>query len=143
MRCSEVMSTDIQCCTAVDTVVEAAQIMKTYNVGSVPVVSDKQVMDLIGIVTDRDLALQVVAENRNPIEVQVQDVMARDLVTCQQDDDITKAMKLMADYQVRRIPIVNSANRIVGIISQADVALRTPSDSNTGEVVEEISKPTR
>ena len=138
-RCSEVMTKDPVCCLPSDTTERAAQIMKDEMVGPVPVVDDHETRQLVGIVTDRDLALNVVAEGRDPMTTTVDMVMSRILVTCREDDDIQKAMDLMAENQVRRIPVVDDEGRIVGIIAQADIATRLSEPEKTAEVVEEIS----
>jgi CBS domain-containing protein len=130
------------CCTASDTVGIAAQLMKQEDVGSIPVVDNPQSMMLVGIVTDRDLAMKVLAENRNPQQTLVQDVMTANLVTCYSDDELIDTLDLMSEHQVRRIPVIDHQGHIVGIISQADIALRAEDEQKTAEVVEEISKPT-
>jgi CBS domain-containing protein len=95
---------------------------------------------LVGIVTDRDLAIKVVGEGRDPKNTKVEDVMTRKLVTCHADDNIENAMKAMAQYQLRRIPVVDENMKLVGIISQADVATRVDEPERTAEVVREISQ---
>jgi CBS domain-containing protein len=140
-KCGEVMTKDPTCCLPSDTVNKAAQVMKDENVGPVPVIESVETKKLIGIVTDRDLALKVVAEGRDPRSTVVGDVMTRQLVTCRADDDLQKALDAMAEHQIRRIPIVNGGGRIVGIIAQADVATRVEEREKTAEVVKEISKP--
>src|SRR5205807_6622002 len=105
-----------------DTVVRAAQLMKGEDIGPVLVVKDKDDRELTGIVTDRDLALKVVAQGKDPNSVRVKEVMTSDPVTCKPQDDLSKALKLMESEQVRRIPIVDDSDRVVGIIAQADVA---------------------
>ena len=139
--CRDVMTADPVCVLPGDSVDKAAQIMKNEDVGSVPVVDNHQSRKLMGIVTDRDLALKVVAEGRDNRTTRIQDVMTWNVTTCRVDDDVQKAMTAMAEYQVRRIPVVDKNNMIVGIISQADVATRTEDTQKTGEVVEEISRP--
>jgi CBS domain-containing protein len=123
-----------------DTVVMVAQIMKEQDIGPVPVVQDKSSRKLIGIVTDRDLAMKVVAAGHNPNETLVQDVMTKDVVTCREDDDVHTALDAMAKHQLRRIPVVDSNDSLVGIIAQADVATRMDEPEKTGEVVKEISQ---
>lgn len=139
-KCSGVMTPNPVCCYLLDTVEKAAQLMQTENVGSVPVVETHENKLLRGIVTDRDLALKIIAEQRDPANTTIEEVMTLNPVTCRPEDDLEDAMKKMADHQVRRIPVVNEKNQIVGIIAQADVALRT-NDQKTGDVVEDISKP--
>ena len=141
-KCSDVMTQDPVCCLPTDTVSKAAQLMKDEDVGSIPVVEDEETMKLIGIVTDRDLALQVVAPQRDPSSTQVEDVMTYDVITCRAGDDVQKAVDAMAQHQLRRMPVIDSDHRIVGIISQADVATRVEKSEEIAEMVKEISQPT-
>ena len=119
---------------------KAAQLMKSEDVGPIPIVENKDTKKLTGIITDRDLAIKVVAEARDPKTTQVEEVMTDDVVTCKENDDVNKALKLMQDYQVRRIPVVDKGDHLLGIIAQADVATRLGSSRTTGKVVEQVSK---
>jgi CBS domain-containing protein len=139
-KCRDIMTEDVVCCTPEDTVFEAARLMKTEDIGPVLVVDNQQSKTLVGIVTDRDLVLKVVAERHDPQNTRVGDVMSKKLVTCYADDDVETAMKAMARYQLRRIPVIEENMRLVGIISQADVATRVDAPEETAEVVKEISQ---
>ena len=136
------MTQDPVCCLPTDTVSKAAQLMKDEDVGSIPVIEDEQTMKLIGIVTDRDLALQVVAPERDASTTQVEDVMTYEVITCRASDDVQKAVDAMAQHQLRRMPVIDSDHRIVGIISQADVATRVEKSEEVAEMVKDISQPT-
>jgi CBS domain-containing protein len=140
-KCSEVMTSNPTCCLPIDAVNQVAQMMKNEDVGSIPIVENHQTKKLMGIVTDRDLALEVVAQGRDPKTTRVEQVMTHDPVTCKADDDLQQVLTAMAGYQLRRIPVVDNANRIVGIIAQADVAIHADNAKQTAKVVEEISKP--
>jgi CBS domain-containing protein len=141
MKCSEVMTQDPVCCVASDTVSTVAQLMGREDVGSIPVIEKQEGKKLIGIVTDRDLALKVVGENRSPQNTRVYAVMTRDLITCRPDDDLSQTLAAMSQHQIRRVPVVDAEGQVVGIIAQADVALRADNEHKTAEVVEDISKP--
>ena len=141
MKCEQVMTKNPVCCFQNDDVVKAAKLMKREDIGSIPIIEDAKTNKLVGILTDRDLAIKVIAEGRVSQSVLVGQVMTRDLITCSKDDDLQKAMDLMAEHQLRRIPIVNSENMIVGIISQADVATRFDQPEKTASMVKEISQP--
>ena len=140
MKCSEVMTNDPKVCLATDTVFQAAELMKSEDVGPIPIVSDRETRTLAGIVTDRDLVLHVMAEALDPKTTRVEDVMTALVATCRSDDDAEKAIALMEKHQVRRIPIVDAGGKLVGIISQADIATRLAQPAKTSEVVEEISQ---
>jgi CBS domain-containing protein len=139
-KCSEVMTKDPVCCLPDDLATKAARLMKTENIGAVPVIESQQSKRLVGIVTDRDLALHIVAEGHSPDTTRIDAVMTRDVVTCHANDDAQKALDAMSTNQLRRIPVVDDDHRIVGIISQADVATRLAKPEKTGEVVKEISQ---
>lgn len=140
MNIREVMTRDPSCCIPSDTVATAAQTMRREDVGPVPVVSDHSEKRLVGILTDRDLAVRVVAEGRDPHNTRVDEVMTTNPVTCREDDDVMNVIRLMADHQIRRIPVVDSSSRLAGIVAQADIA-RHAEDAPVGEMVEEISQP--
>jgi CBS domain-containing protein/uncharacterized protein YwbE len=141
MNCKDIMTTDPKCCHPDDTIARAAEVMREEDVGPVPVVRDRNSKKLAGIVTDRDIAIKVVAAGRDPRSTRVDEVMSKDVVTCHAEDDYSQALHAMARHQVRRIPVVNEDGVLLGIISQADVARRS-SEEELGEVVEEISEPT-
>jgi CBS domain-containing protein len=130
------MTSDPQTVTGEQTVVDAARIMKQEDTGIVPIVDGDR---LVGVITDRDIAITVVADGKDPQSTSVTDVASRDLVTIDPQQDLDEALRLMAQHQVRRLPVVEEDGRLVGILAQADVAQHT-SDEQTGEVVEEISK---
>jgi Mg/Co/Ni transporter MgtE len=114
--------------------------MRREDVGPVLVVADHFEKRLVGIVTDRDLVIKVLAEGRYADEARVDAAMSASPVTCHQDDDVRDAMRKMAAHQVRRIPVVDDNHRLVGIIAQADLARRVD-EEEVGELVEDISQP--
>jgi len=139
-KCNEVMTKNPVCCLPNDTVEKVAGLMKRENIGSIPVIENEQTKKLVGIVTDRDLTLKVVAELFDAKSTKVDAVMTRKVVTCRAEDDLQKALDAMAEHQLRRIPIVDNDNRIVGIIAQADVATRADQPEKTAKMVKEISQ---
>ena len=114
----------------------AAQMMRDEDVGLAPIVEGDR---LVGTLTDRDIAIRVVAEGRDPESTTVREVASTDLVTVDPQQDLDEAVRLMAQHQVRRIPVVEEDGRLVGVVAQADVA-RQADDRLTGEVVEQISQ---
>jgi CBS domain-containing protein len=138
--CRDVMTSNLTCCTSKDTVHVVAQSMKAQDVGAMPVVETHEDRLLVGIVTDRDLALKVVAEGRDPRKTKVEDVMSSKMVVCKVDEDWQIALDAMTMHQLRRMPVVDNQGRIVGIIAQADVATRIERPEITGKVVEGISR---
>jgi CBS domain-containing protein len=134
------MTTDLVTCTPEDTIVQVAQLMKNEDIGPVLIVDNGDSRTLVGIVTDRDIVLKVIAEQRDVNTTRVSNVMSKKLVTCHADDDVGVAMKAMAQFQLRRIPVVEDNMRLVGIISQADLATRVDEPEKTGEMVKEISE---
>jgi CBS domain-containing protein len=128
------------CCLPNDMVAKAAELMKNENIGSIPVIENEQTRKLVGIVTDRDLILKVVAEGLDANNTKVDAVMTCKVVTCHAEDDLQKALDAMSEYQLRRIPVVDSDNKILGIIAQADVATRVDKPKKTAAMVKDISK---
>lgn len=139
-KCSDVMTRDVVTCTPESNIVDAARLMKTEDIGPVLVVDNETNRTLVGIITDRDIVLKVIAEGQDVGSARVGDAMSKKLVTCRADDDVEVAMQSMAQFQLRRIPVVEENMRLVGIISQADVATRVDAPEKTGEVVKEISQ---
>ena len=137
MNCNEVMTKNPKTCVPTDTVYDAAQLMKSEDVGPIPIAGDNDRLE--GIITDRDIVLKVVAEGRDPKTTKLADAMTTEVITCTANDDIEDALNLMEEHQVRRIPVVDG-DRLVGIISQADIATRLDVPEKTHEVVEEISR---
>jgi CBS domain-containing protein len=116
--------------------VDAARLMRDVDVGIVPVVEGDK---LIGTVTDRDIAIRVVAEGKDPAKTTVGEIASRELVTIDPQQDLDEALRLMARHQVRRLPVVEEDGKLVGIVAQKDIAQHA-SDEQTGDVVEDISK---
>lgn len=139
MTCEEMMTPNPTCCRGDDTIDKAAHLMTIEDVGLLPVVTE-QSGKLIGVLTDRDIVVKVVAKDRDARSTVVSEVMTGDPVFCGPEDPIDAALQRMATHQVRRIPIVDTRGIIVGIISQADVATRLGQPAQTGQVVEAISE---
>lgn len=141
MKNSDIMTKELVYSSPGDKVSDVAQLMKNEDIGPVLIVDDSHDgKRLVGIVTDRDLAIKVVGEGRDPQNTRVEDVMTKKVITCRADDDVQNAMQAMAQYQLRRIPVVDDNGHLVGIISQADVATRLNEPQSTAEVVKEISR---
>jgi CBS domain-containing protein len=140
MKCANVMTTEVFCCLPTDTLEEVASVMQSEDVGPVPIVEDLESRNLVGIVTDRDIALRAVAQGLDARNTSAEDVMTRELVTCNVEDSIEEVLDLMSRHQLRRLLVVDG-ERLVGIISQADVATRLNESAKIAEVVEEISRP--
>lgn len=134
------MSQDPACCTPQDTIQRAAQLMRDCDCGCIPVVEDKETRKLIGLVTDRDIAIRCVAAGR-PGTVLVEEVMTEDVSCCGAYDELLKAEEIMVERQVRRVPVIDGEGRIIGIISQADVVRAASNEAEVKDVVEAISEP--
>jgi CBS domain-containing protein len=134
------MTKDVVTATAEATIVDVARLMKNADIGPILIVDNEASNTLVGIVTDRDIVMKVIADGQDATTTRVGEVMSKKLVTCRADDDVDVAMKAMAQFQLRRIPVVEDNMRLVGIISQADLATRVDAPEKTGEVVKEISQ---
>jgi CBS domain-containing protein len=114
----------------------AAKMMRDEDVGLAPIVEGDK---LIGMLTDRDIAIRVVADGKDPDQVKVREVAAIQVVTIDPQLDLDEALRIMAKHQVRRLPVVEEDGKLVGVVAQADVA-REGDDTQTGKLVEEISQ---
>jgi CBS domain-containing protein len=141
MKVSEIMTSDPRTCSAEDSIVDVARLMRETDCGAVPIVGNGRV---VGIVTDRDLAIRGVAEGKG-VDARAGDVMTPSPQCCHPEDEIRDVEQMMAERQVRRIPIVNAAGRCVGIVSQADLARASKNEGVTDRevaiVIEAISQP--
>ncbi len=140
-NCQDIMTKSPECCLAEDKVEVIAQRMESENVGALPVVESHATKKLIGIVTDRDLALKVVGANRDAASTKVVDIMTPNPVVCHPNDDLDSTLEVMAHHQIRRIPVVDKAGQVVGIIAQANIAIRLDNHDKAGQVVGKISQP--
>ena len=139
-KCSDIMTKVPYCCLPADSVEKLAQLMGRRDIGPVIIIDSEQNRKLAGIVTDRDLALKVVAEGRDARTTTAEAVMTRKVMTVQEDDDIQKALDMMSELQLRRIPVIDKSGRLVGILAQADVATRVNQAQKTAAVVKGISQ---
>jgi CBS domain-containing protein len=139
--CNDVMTKNPTCCAASDPVQAAAEIMKNEDVGSVPVIESAENPRLVGVVTDRDIVLRVIADGKDYRSVTIQEVMSVNPVTCAPEDSMQDAIDKMSQHQIRRLPIVDGGHHVIGIIAQADVATRVTKPKRTAEMLEEISQP--
>lgn len=119
------------------TVTEAARKMKEIDVGMLPVCDGHH---LLGAITDRDIVIRAIADGRNPLSTKVQEVMTHEIHYCFEDDDVKDAARLMEEKQIRRLPVVNRENQLVGIVSLGDLALRSDDDEMAEEVLEGVSE---
>jgi CBS domain-containing protein len=141
MKAQELMTKAPASCTPESTVREAAQLMLKHDCGCIAVV-EKGTMRLTGVVTDRDIACRCVAQGGGP-ETPVKEVMTADPRSCHPEDDVAAVEQIMMQAQVRRVPVVDGRGNCVGMIAQADLAVRdrAVSESELGRVVERISEP--
>ena len=159
LRCREIMTRDLVVATRDTTLTEVARMMKQEDVGVIPVVeydvpasgngqTDERRYEgrnytrgkLIGLITDRDVVVRAVADNKDCASVRGEDIMSVDIYTAKPNDRVVEVIQKMGDKQVRRIPVVNDNGYLVGMISMADVALETRQDRELAEALEEISK---
>jgi CBS domain-containing protein len=134
---ADVMTPGVESTSSTEVLCDAARTMREGDFGSMPVVDDGR---LVGVLTDRDIVVRAVAERRDPAAVRVGEVASRDPITIAPGDGLDAAMELMARHKVRRLPVVEGG-RLVGVVSQADIALGAR-EAKTGAVVEQISQPT-
>lgn len=145
MKAREIMTENPACCTPNDGLDRVAQLMVEKDCGCLPVVDDMQQRHILGVVTDRDLVARATAQGRGP-DTTVQEVMSASPSCCTPETDVEEVERIMADHQVRRVPVVDEDNCCVGMIAQADLAREAHRhgrvrDDEVAHVVEEISEP--
>jgi CBS domain-containing protein len=140
MKVREVMTASPVCCVSTDTAQKAAQVLRDQHVGSLPVARDQQSRQLVGMITDRDICCSLVADGMDPKTTPIEKYVSGNLVTCREDDTLDQCEQAMQEHQIRRIPVVDGEGRCVGIVSQADLALKEKSEK-VSRTVAEISRP--
>jgi len=131
----DLMTSPAECLAPDETLVDAARMFSKYDVGAMPVVDEDT---LVGVITDRDIVVEGVAKNLDLAETKISKIMSTNVITVQVTDDALAVAQVLADNQIRRVPVVDG-NRVVGVVSQADVALELD-NATAGGVVEDISK---
>jgi CBS domain-containing protein len=131
----DIMTDDVESCTLLDNVYEVALKMKQLNVGAIPIVDQDK---LVGMITDRDIVVRGVAE-KHPGSTKVEDIMSNNLITVTPDATSKEAAKLMAEHQIRRLPVVEEG-KLIGIVSLGDFAIRELSDDQAKVALTEISE---
>jgi CBS domain-containing protein len=136
MRVSEAMTREVRVANPSQTIRDVAKIMAEIDAGAVPVGENDR---LVGMITDRDIAIRAVAQGKGP-DTPVRDVMSKDIKYCYDDEDLEHVAENMGELQVRRLPVVNRDKRLVGIVALGDVA-RHEDHHTTGETTADVSKP--
>ena len=136
MRVSEAMTREVRVANPTQTIRDVAKIMAEIDAGAVPVGENDR---LVGMITDRDIAIRAVAEGKGP-DTPVRDIMSKDIKYCYDDEDLEHVAENMGELQVRRLPVVDRDKRLVGIVALGDVARHEDHDT-TGETTAEVSKP--
>lgn len=131
----DIMTDQVECCTLLDNVFEVAVKMKELNVGAIPIVDKDK---LVGMITDRDIVVRGVAE-KHPGSTKVEDIMSDKLITISADASTKEAANLMAEHQIRRLPVVEG-DKLIGIVSLGDFAIRKMTDDQAKDALSEISE---
>jgi len=139
MKSRDIMTKYIKMCHSGCTIKDAVQIMQDLNCGAVPVVNDD--LEPIGMVTDRDIALYTILNNKKPDQTMLDEFMSKPVITCLENEDADIAIQKMKENKIRRIPIVNDKNKLVGIISLGDVAVVSQEEREACEALHDISTP--
>jgi CBS domain-containing protein len=133
------MTRDVITCFVNTPLQEIARIMREQDIGALPVINQEGVLE--GIVTDRDLVVKGLTSKADDTSLKAQDCMSTDLYVAQKNDRVVDVIREMGDHQIRRVPVVDSRNRLVGIVAVADLATQTSRDRELGDAFEEISRP--
>jgi CBS domain-containing protein len=141
MKVQEIMTKDPACATPGTTAREVARLMQREDTGVVPIIDEGQERRLVGVITDRDIAIRIVAEGRDA-DTRVSEIMSSGkIATAKPNDSVDDVLNTMGREQVRRIPVVDERGALLGIVSQADVSRKAGSDNKVEETVEAISEP--
>ena len=138
MQLKDVMTPGVEVIAPEASIYEAAEKMSHRDVGPLPVCDGER---LIGMLTDRDITVRAVAAGRDPLTTRVRDVMTPDVVYGFDDQDVQDAARLMEQYQIRRLPVLNRAKQLVGIVALGDLAVHPGQQPLAGEVLEQVSEP--
>ena len=139
LHITDVMTPMPECCTPDDSIIEVAHVMEARDVGIVPIVESLETRRVVGVITDRDVVLRVVAAGRDPNEVvSVRDVMSPEIVSCSPDADVLHVEELMKQHQIRRVLVVDDNGSVVGVVSMADVA-RHSNETQLGDTEKAIT----
>ncbi|HEY7913479.1 MAG TPA: CBS domain-containing protein [Blastocatellia bacterium] len=139
LRCRDIMTRNVTTARTDTPIAEVSRLMKTEDIGAVLVLDQNGKLE--GIVTDRDIVVRGLTSDKNEAELVAADCMSTDLYTANQNERLVEVIEEMGDHQVRRIPVVDGRNRLVGIISMADIALHTDKDRELAEALEDVSRP--
>jgi CBS domain-containing protein len=143
MKIKHVMTKDPRSCVPSESAQQAASIMRDEHAGIVPVIDNPQTRKIVGVVTDRDLCMNVVAEGRDPSAVPVELCMTTKVVTCSPDDSVDRVTELMRENQIRRVPVINKEHELIGIVALADVVERANiKTTQAHETLKKVSAPT-
>jgi CBS domain-containing protein len=137
MKLNEIMTKDVEAIAPDTSLQEAASRMRSLDVGVLPVFEGDR---LVGMLTDRDLAIRATAEGKDPKTTTVQEAMTADVAYCFEDQDVEEAGRIMKENQIRRLPVLNRDKLLVGIVSLGDLATRAD-EKRAGETLEKVSEP--
>jgi CBS domain-containing protein len=140
MKISDLMSQSPEFCTINDTLYDVARVMASHDVGIVPICASQDTRQLIGCITDRDLVVRVIAEQKDVGSTAITDVMSARLVTCRPEDPAEHARELMEEHQIRRLMVIDEHGSLLGVVATADLA-RAVEEREVGETLEAISQP--
>ncbi len=142
MEVKKIMTKNPACCTSDSTLQEVAHMMEMYDCGCIPVVEDHKTSRPIGTITDRDIAMRSLAENKNPLEMKASDIMTTDIATITPETTVEQCRDVMENRQIRRILVVDKNGGCVGIVAQADIVQHESNPRQTAEFIRDVSQPT-
>jgi CBS domain-containing protein len=139
MLVRELMTQDVECARPNDTLQEAAEKMRDFDIGLLPVCGDND--RLVGMLTDRDITVRAAAEGLDPWTCRTRDVMTPNVIYCMEDQDVAEAAQLMKDNQIRRLVVLDRNKLLVGIVSLGDLAVESGNEQLVGNALEAVSEP--
>ena len=140
MQVREIMTREPACCTPGTKLQDVARMMAEHDCGEIPIVESESSPRPVGVITDRDIAMRVVASGRDAVKMTARDCMSSPVVTVTPETEVESCCQVLEQHQIRRVPVVNERGEICGMVSQADIATFAP-ERDTAEVVRSISQP--
>lgn len=140
MQVSDVMTQDVESISPTANIQEAASLMRRMNIGFLPVCEGRHT---IGVLTDRDIAIRLVADGQDASRTIVREIMSEDVISCSMEIDVEEAAEIMEQQKIRRLVVVNDRDELVGVVSLGDMAVDTSDDRLSGEILREVSQPVR
>lgn len=140
MKVKDIMTRDPACCTPDSRLSDVARMMVDHDCGQIPVIDSHDSGRPVGVVTDRDIVINTIAQGKNPVGMMVNEIMSAPAITIRSEADVQECCRTLEEAQVRRLPVIDDRGRCCGMVALADIAQNAP-ENMTAEVVQTVSRP--